>query len=145
MVFYLMEHIYQKWKLIYDTKNSGILTTKNLDILIKTIFQSDIVSISPTNLKRDFGIVDAVKNQILDNDMVINLAKYLFTNLKDETKLNPRTMLIYNKWEKLFQLAENDSGQHQDIIDRREIFSQIFDELIEQDSVFLLYVLHLAL
>ncbi|KAA6225026.1 hypothetical protein FMM58_03925 [Campylobacter sp. LR291e] len=77
--------------------------------------------------------------------MVINLAKYLFTNLKDETKLNPRTMLIYNKWEKLFQLAENDSGQHQDIIDRREIFSQIFDELIEQDSVFLLYVLHLAL
>ncbi|WP_139452218.1 SAM-dependent DNA methyltransferase [Campylobacter armoricus] len=130
----------------YDATNSGKLTRKNLDILIKTLFGSGIIHISPTNLKRDFGIVSATTNQILDNDEVRNLAKYLFTILKDESKLNSRTLLLYSEWEKLFRLAENDNGQHQDIIDRREIFSKIFDELIEKDSEYkAFFALHTTL
>lgn len=130
----------------YDATNSGKLTRKNLDILIKTLFGSGIIAISPTNLKRDFGIVSATTNQILDNDEVRNLAKYLFIILKDESRLNPRTLLLYSEWEKLFCLAENDNGQHQDIIDRREIFSKIFDEIIEKDSEYkAFFALHTAL
>ncbi|HEB7536809.1 TPA: N-6 DNA methylase [Campylobacter coli] len=130
----------------HDATNSGKLTRKNLDILIKTLFGSGIIAISPANLKRDFGIVSATTNQILDNDEVRNLAKYLFVTLKNESRLNSRTLLLYREWEKLFRLAENDNGQHQDIIDRREIFSKIFDELIEKDSEYkAFFALHTTL
>lgn len=129
-----------------DTTHSGKLIGKNLDFFIRTIFQAGIIAISPTNLKRDFGIVNATTNQILDNDDVRNLAKYLFRNLKDEKNLGSRTKLLYDEWEKLFRLAENDNGQHQDIIDRREIFSKIFDELIEKDSEYkAFFALHTTL
>lgn len=132
--------------IIADTTHSGKLTAKKLDFFIKTVFQTGIIAISPTNLKRDFGIVNATTNQILDNDNVRNLAKYLFKNLKYEETLNPRTKLLYDEWEKLFRLAENDNGQHQDIIDRREIFSKIFDELIEKNSEYkALFALHTTL
>ena len=130
----------------YDATNSGKLTKRNLDIFIKTLFGSGIIAISPTNLKRDFGIISATTNQILNNDEVRNLAKYLFSTLKDENNLNPRTSLLYSEWEKLFRLAENDSGQHQDIIDRQNIFSKIFDELIEKDSEYkAFFALHTTL
>lgn len=144
-------HIYAYIKdendvIIFDNANSGKLTSKNLDFLIKTLFHSGIVSLSPTNLKRDFGIINATTNQILDNDEIRNLAKYLFANLKDEEKLNPRTTLLYTEWEKLFRLAENDNGQHKDIVDRREIFSKIFDELIGQENEYkALFALHTTL
>lgn len=142
-------HKYQKDandKIIYDKEHSGKITAKNLDILIKTIFDSGIRAISPTNLKRDFGIVSATDSKILNNDEVRKLAKFLFTSLKDESKLNPRTILLYTEWEKLFRLAENDSGQHQDIADRREVFSRIFDTLIEKDSEYkAFFALHTTL
>ncbi|MBE6429541.1 MAG: SAM-dependent DNA methyltransferase [Campylobacter sp.] len=140
--------IYQKDendKIILDNINSGKLTIRNLDIMIRTIFGSGIIAISPINIKRDFGIVSATTNQILKNDEVIDLAKYLFKVLQDEN-LNPRTLLLYNEWEKLFRLAENDIGQHQDIIDRREIFSKIFGELIEANSEYkAFFALHTTL
>lgn len=133
-------------KITSDKTNSGKLNSTNLKILIQTIFNGGIVAISPTNLKRDFGIIGATNDKLLDNDEVINLAKYLFTLLQDGKKLNPRTILLYNEWEKLFHLAENDSGQHQDISDRREVFSKIFGELIDKNNEYLaFFALHTTL
>lgn len=128
----------------YDNK-SGQLTQKNLKFLINTIFRSGIISISPSNLRQDFGIVCATSNKILNNHEVKDLAKFFFLKLKDE-KLKPRTILLYNEWERLFRLAENDNGQHKDIVERRKIFSKIFDELINSDGEYkALFALHTTL
>lgn len=144
-------HIYAYIKdendtLSFEEQNSGKLTSKKLDFFIKSLFHSGLISLSPTNLKRDFGIINASNNQLLDNDEIRNLAKYLFAKLKDTTRLNPRTTLLYKEWEKLFRLAENDNGKHKDIEDRREIFSKIFDELIEKKNEYkAFFALHTTL
>lgn len=130
----------------YDKTNSGKLTQKNLNLFITTIFHSGVVSISPTNLKKDFGIVCATSNRILKNPEVKELAKFFFLTLKNEGNLTPRTTLLYKEWEKLFRLAENDQGQHKDIIERRRIFEKIFDELIDSEKEYkALFALHTTL
>ncbi len=108
-----------------------MLEAKKLNHLLQTIFNSGIIAISPNNLKINFSIVDKNDN-VTQNHDVLNLAKYLFKILCDEKHLNDRTKLLYIEWEKLFRLAESDSGKHQDIADRRAVFSKIFGELIDE-------------
>ncbi|AFI05263.1 Eco57I restriction-modification methylase domain-containing protein [Helicobacter cetorum] len=133
-------------EIVYKEEYSGVINAKNLDFLIKSLFNSGLISISPTNFKKDFGIVDAFNNKLLDNDEVRNLAKIFFNTLQNERKLNARTLLLFKEWEKLFRLAENDNGKHQDIKDRREVFSLIFDTLITKDNEYkAFFALHSAL
>ncbi|WP_156108471.1 hypothetical protein [Campylobacter sputorum] len=54
---------------------------------MQTIFGSDIVAISPNNLKRNFGIIDKNEN-IAKNDNVLALAKYLFAILCDKKHIS---------------------------------------------------------
>lgn len=131
--------------IIENTLYNGILTNNNLDFFIKTIFNSGIITISPTNFKRDFGIIDASNNNLLNED-VIALSKYFFYKLKNKKSLHPRTILLFREWEKLFRLSENDNGQHQDIIERRNIFNNIFGEQIDKNSEYeALFSLHTTL
>lgn len=128
----------------HDSKNSGILTASNLTNLIITIFHSGIVAISPNNLKKDFGIVNKF-NHLSKNYEILDLVKYILKALNNKD-LNPRTLLLYQEWEKLFRLAENDSGQHQDITDRREIFAKIFGTIIDSNTEYkAFFALHTAL
>lgn len=131
--------------IIFHKDLSGELDSAKIDNLIFTIFSSGIVTISPNNIRRDFGIIDKNDN-ISENVEVLNLLKHLFSLLLDEDKLNPRTILIYNEWEKMFRLAENDDGGHQDIQDRREVFSKLFSQEINQDTEYkALFSLHTTL
>ena len=126
----------------YNEKDSGKLSSQNLDKLIKTLFSSGIVAISPNNLKRDFGILDKGDN-VLGGE-TLNLAKYLLKTL--ENSQNIRTNLLFSEWEKLFRLAESDNGKHQDIAHRREVFSRIFGKIIDKDSEYkALFALHTTL
>ena len=69
------------------------------------------------------------------------MAKYLFKIIQN-TK-NIRTNLIFKEWEKLFRLAESDDGKHQDIKIRRDCFSAIFEEIINNENEYkALFVLH---
>ncbi|WP_208364224.1 N-6 DNA methylase [Helicobacter pylori] len=120
-------------EITYKEEYSGSLNARSLDFFIKSLFNSGLVNISPTNFKKDFGIIDT-DNKLLDNHEIRNLAKFFFNTLKDEKKLNARSLLLFKEWEKLFRLAENDNGKHQDIKDRREVFSLIFDTLITKDN-----------
>lgn len=130
-------------KIIFDEKHSGLLNPLNLSFFISTIFQSGVRSLSPLNLKNDFGIIDK-NNSLLDNDEVRLLAQILFEKLKN-TKL-ARTKLLFNEWEKLFRLAENDNGKHQDIKERREVFAKIFSLEITKESEYqAFFALHTTL
>ena len=123
-------YIYQKDEndiISFDNSNSGVLTAKNFDLMIKTIFMNGVCAISPENIKNDFGIID-INDKVNDNPEALNLAKYLFKIIQN-TK-NIRTNLIFKEWEKLFRLAESDDGKHQDIKIRRDCFSAIFEEII---------------
>lgn len=132
-------------KILFDEKNSGLLNANKLNHLLQTIFNSGIITISPNNLKINFSIVDKNDN-VTKNYDVLNLAKYLFKILCDEKYLNDRTKLLYIEWEKLFRLAESDSGKHQDIADRRAIFSKIFGELIDETTEYkAFFALHTTL
>ncbi len=115
--------------IIYKEEYSGSLNHKNLDFFIKSLFGSGLISISPTNFKKDFGLIDT-NNKLLSNDETRDLAQYFFTILQDETKLNPRSLLLFLEWEKLFRLAESDNGKNQDIESRRKAFSLIFGAII---------------
>lgn len=135
----------KKDNISFDEVNSGSLNARILDHFLQTIFNSGVVSISPNNLKRNFGIIDKSGN-ISKNDDVLKLAKYLFNLLCDEKNLQTRTKLLYAEWEKLFRLAENDSGKHKDIAGRRAIFSKIFGELIDENTEYkAFFALHTTL
>lgn len=128
--------------IIYNENDSGKLNSQNLDKLIKTLFSSGIVAISPNNLKRDFGILD--KNDNVLDGKALDFAKHLLKILTNSQ--NVRTGLLFSEWEKLFRLAENDNGKHQDIADRREVFSRIFGKIIDKDSEYkALFALHTTL
>lgn len=130
-------------KIIFDEKHSGELNPSNLAFFIATIFQSGIRALSPMNLKNDFGIMDK-NNRLLDNDEVRLLAQFLFEKLKN-TKLE-RTKLLFSEWEKLFRLAENDNGKHQDIKERREVFAKIFAHEITKETEYqAFFALHTTL
>lgn len=132
-------------EITHKEEYSGSLNARNLDFFIKSLFNSGLVNISPTNFKKDFGIIDT-DNKLLDNHEIIDLAKFFFNTLKDEKKLNARSLLLFKEWEKLFRLAENDNGKHQDIKDRREVFSLIFDTLITKDNEYkVFFALHSTL
>lgn len=109
------------------------LNHKSLNNLIETIFATGIITISPTNIKKDFGIIDK-NNKISNNIEVLDLLRHLFKILTNEKDLNPRTLLLYKEWEKMFRLAENDNGKHQDILDRRNVFSKIFNQAINTND-----------
>lgn len=136
-------YIYQKDEndiISFDNSNSGVLTAKNFDLMIKTIFMNGVCAISPENIKNDFGIID-INDKVNDNPEALNLAKYLFKIIQN-TK-NIRTNLIFKEWEKLFRLAESDDGKHQDIKIRRDCFSAIFEEIINNENEYkALFVLH---
>lgn len=130
-------------KIIYNVADSGKLTSINLDKMIKTIFQSGIVAISPNNLQRDFGIIDKY-DKLMQNDEVLSLNKHLLKVLTSTTQT--RTKLLFSEWEKMFRLAESDSGQHQDIFARREVFAKIFGIEIDKDNEYkALFALHTSL
>ena len=119
----------------------GELNALNIDKMIKTLFSSGIVAISPNNLKKDFAIIDKFDN-VLAHSEALNLAKYLLKFL-NKTQIDTRTQLLFSEWEKLFRLAENDNGQHEDIAKRREVFSQIFGIEIDKSNEYkALFALH---
>lgn len=130
-------------KIISYKEECENLKPDNVDKFIKTIFGSGIQTISPDNLKIDFGIIDKNDN-IIQNSDVISLVRYFFHLLNN--KHNKRTDLLFKEWEKLFRLAENDNGKHQDIKDRRKAFSEIFDEEIDGINEYkALFALHTTL
>lgn len=116
--------------IIFNEDLSGELDSKKIDKLILTIFSKGIVTINPNNIRRDFGIIDKFDN-LSRNDEILDLSRQLFLILLDEKNINPRTILLYQEWEKMFRLAEGDDGKHQDNFDRREIFSKIFGQVID--------------
>lgn len=129
-------------EIIYN--GGGQLNGSNLDEMIRTLFSSGIVAISPNNLKKDFAIIDKFDNVLVHSE-ALNLAKYLL-KLLHKTQTDTRTQLLFSEWEKLFRLAENDNGQHEDIIKRREVFSQIFGVEIHKDNEYkALFALHTTL
>lgn len=133
----------EKDNINFDEKHSGKLNPQNLSFFISTIFQSGTRALSPINLKNDFGIIDK-QNRLLENDEVISLAQLLFEKLKNTTLA--RTKLLFTEWEKLFRLAENDNGQHQDIKERREVFARIFACEITKDTEYqAFFALHTTL
>lgn len=130
--------------IIFHKEISGEINAKNMKYFINTIFNSGVRILSAKNLKNDFGILD--NNERIVNNITLKLIRHLFSILINEKNTSLRTKLIFNEWEKLFRLAENDNGQHQDIKDRREIFSKIFGvDVNEKNEYKALFALHTAL
>ncbi len=131
-------------KIFFNKNKSGDLTVVLLDYFICTIFQSGTRVMSPNNIRKDFGIIDK-NNHLLNNVEVLGLARYLFDILLDNS-LQPKTILLYKEWEKMFRLAENDNGKHKDINDRRTIFTKIFNKIIDSNNEYkALFALHTTL
>lgn len=127
-----------------NEKYGGILTAESFDVFLKTLFGNGVCQMSAQNLTSDFGIID--KNNNIYGRASLKLTKCLFRILSDDTNISSRTKLIFTEWEKLFRLAENDNGQHIDIIDRRNIFAKMFGVLIDDSNEYkALFALHTAL
>jgi methylase of polypeptide subunit release factors len=118
-----------------DKKINGKLNYKSYDFFFRTAFLSNFKELNPLNIKEDFSIENI-------NKLSANLVKSLHALLAKSN--NIRTSLLFNEWQKMFKLSENDGGQHLDILQRRGELSKIFNfEINDSKSEYLaLFSLH---
>lgn len=124
---------------IHHTPLHGI-TARDLDFLIRALLDVDKKSFVPQNILQDFRF-HAADSPGPQKTPVHQLALCLFHGLEDT--MCSGTLLLFQEWEALFHLSENDKGKNQDIQKRRDALSRIFgldmiDNVMEYKALFAL-------
>jgi len=110
-----------------------------------TIYSTPFKNIDESDLDKIIQYLTDVNNKKFVTENVVNdfrldsktnitsrLAKYLFTKLT--TDFSGKTAMLYQEWEVLFHLSENDKGQNEDIKKRRKALSKLFNVEIKDSS-----------
>ncbi len=94
----------------------------DLDKLIHSLLDTGNKRFVPKNIVDDFKLNS-------QTSVSAKLAKYLFRSLIE--KKSPKTSMLFQEWEVLFHLSENDKGQNEDIGKRRIALGKLFDTNIQ--------------
>ncbi len=101
------------------------LEIDDLDRLVRTLVSIGKKEFVPQNVVKDFRLNSS-------NEITQNLAKTLLKKI--QTNVSEKTSMLFQEWQVLFRLSENDRGQNQDIVKRREVLSEIFDSNITRNE-----------
>lgn len=99
-----------------------LLTTKDLDTIIKAILNNKTKKFTPTNIIKDFSI--SSKSDSASKD----IARILFLQLTEH--LSEKSEMLYTEWKGLMHLSVEDNGRSRDIEKRRHDLSSIFNKTI---------------
>lgn len=94
------------------------LDTEILDRLVRSLIQVKNKKFVPENIVQDFKLYSA-------NGHTLKLARCLFRMLMQN--MTEKTDMLFQEWQVLFHLSENDRGQNLDIQKRRAVLGKIFD------------------
>lgn len=98
----------------------------DLDKIVKSLINVGNKKFVPENIIQDFKL-DAEK------DITLKLAKCLFHLVVDHA--TDKTDMLFQEWQELFHLSENDNGQNLDIEKRKVALSKIFERKIEDNEM----------
>lgn len=93
----------------------------DLDKLVRSLINVSNKKFVPENIVQDFKL-EAVK------PVTLNLAKCLFDIVSND--MTDKTDMLFQEWQELFHLSENDRGQNLDIEKRKKALSNIFGKNI---------------
>jgi len=110
---------------IHTTSLKNIDET-DLDKLILSLIDISNKKFVPKNIVDDFKLNS-------QSGISAKLAKYLFKSLLE--KSSPKTSMLFQEWEVLFHLSENDKGQNDDIRKRRKILGELFGTTINNMEI----------
>lgn len=100
------------------------LDIKDIDRIVQVLLDVGTKQFSPHNIVTDFKLDSST-------GIVSVLAKSLYNTIsKSKTA---KTNMLFEEWEVLFRLSENDKGKNQDIVKRRKRLSEIFDIEIDDN------------
>ena len=106
---------------IHSTAFKNIDET-DLDKIVRSLVDINNKKFLPKNIVTDFSLKSS-------NKITYDLARYLFKKL--HSNCSGKTSMLFQEWEILFHLSENDKGQNDDIKKRRNALSKIFEVNIE--------------
>lgn len=95
---------------------------EDLDKLIKSLINIDNKKFVPENIVSDFKLNSK-------EHITLDLAKCLFEIVTNN--MTDKTDMLFQEWQELFHLSENDAGQNFDIEKRKRALSLIFETKIE--------------
>ncbi|MBU0894807.1 MAG: hypothetical protein KKF48_05420 [Nanoarchaeota archaeon] len=98
----------------------------DLDKLVQFITDINNKKFVPRNIVEDFKLDSKTS-------LSANLARYLFKKLT--TNFSGKMSMLYQEWEVLFHLSENDKGQNEDIKKRRKALSKLFGIKINKSEL----------
>ena len=93
-----------------------------MDKIVKSLINVGNKKFVPENIIQDFKL-DAEK------DITLKLAKCLFHLVVDHA--TDKTDMLFQEWQELFHLSENDNGQNLDIEKRKVALSKIFERQLK--------------
>lgn len=98
---------------------------EDLDKIIRSLVHVGSKKFVPENIISDFKLE-------ADKDVTLKLAQSLFHMLVHH--MTDKTDMLFQEWQELFHLSENDSGQNLDIEKRKAVLSKIFDREIKDNE-----------
>lgn len=102
------------------------LGVEDLDKIVCGLINVDNKKFVPENIINDFKL-NAKK------PVTLNLAKCLFNIITNN--ISDKTDMLFQEWQELFHLSENDSGQNLDIEKRKEVLGKLFNKKIVDNEM----------
>lgn len=99
--------------------------TRDLDHIIKSLLNVGLKQFDPRNIVNDFKLNSS-------SSLTANLVNSLFAAICSNRTV--KTNMLFQEWQTLFRLSENDKGQNQDIKKRRKALSDIFSTPIDDNE-----------
>lgn len=102
------------------------LTGETLDTIIRIILEVQLIEINPKTLVR------RLCNPPVNDGDAFRLSKALYKSMKG--KPISKTLMLFEEWKKLFNLAHDDISKQQAIVDRKKSLENIFHESFENND-----------
>ena len=104
---------------VISSSSLRLLTTDDIDRIIKAILSNQSKKFEPSNIVRDFAISP---NSYSDSKVI---ATVLYKQLIGD--ITPKSQMLYSEWKELMHLSVDDNGKSNDITKRRRDLSDIFE------------------
>lgn len=102
---------------VYEETSFNTLSKEHLDVIIRSIIQSQTAALTSDNLLRDFCSND-------ENSISTKLAIALFESYKSEHC--ERSEMLFSEWKQLFNLAHDDISKQAAIEERKKSLELVF-------------------
>ena len=98
------------------------IEAEDLDKLVRCLVNVENKKFVPRNIVQDFKLNAG-------GGITLKLAKCLFGIVMNH--MTEKTRMLFEEWQELFHLSENDNGQNQDIEKRKKALGEIFGRQID--------------